>query len=103
MAVTENDVKHVALLSRLVVPEDRLPPLVRELNAILDHMAVLADVPVDMHAPDTRPGMRLRDDVVNPAPMVRPFNSFAPETRDNFILVPRLDTHGDSADEQGTP
>lgn len=103
MAVSDDDVKHVAMLARLAVPAERLPALVRELNTILDHMAVLADVPVDHHATDSRPGMRLRADVVDPAPMVRPFTSFAPDTRDNFLIVPRLDTHGDAADAETTP
>jgi aspartyl-tRNA(Asn)/glutamyl-tRNA(Gln) amidotransferase subunit C len=103
VAVTPDDVKHVALLARLAVAEDRLPTLVRELNTILEHMAVLQDVPVDADAPDERAGMRLRDDIVAPAPMVRPFTTFAPDTRDNLILVPRLDTHDDAGEAGVTP
>ncbi|MCU0618590.1 MAG: Asp-tRNA(Asn)/Glu-tRNA(Gln) amidotransferase subunit GatC [Gemmatimonadaceae bacterium] len=101
MAVSEADVRHVAALARLALDEARIPALVRELNTILDHMAVLADVPTDGADDDERAPMRLRDDVVDPAPMVRPLESFAPSTRDGFLLVPRLDTHGHLGGEEG--
>jgi aspartyl-tRNA(Asn)/glutamyl-tRNA(Gln) amidotransferase subunit C len=38
MAVTFDDVRHIASLARLSVSEERLPALVGELNAILAHM-----------------------------------------------------------------
>ena len=46
MAVSEADVLHVAALARLAMPAERVAALVRELNGILDHMAVLETVDV---------------------------------------------------------
>ncbi|MCU0626143.1 MAG: aspartyl/glutamyl-tRNA amidotransferase subunit C [Gemmatimonadaceae bacterium] len=91
----------MAALSRIALDDARLPALVRELNTILDHMAVLNGVPNDGADDDDRAPMRLRADVVDPAPMVRPMESFAPATRDHFLLVPRLDTHGHLGGEEG--
>ena len=44
MAVTHDDVRHVAELARLAVDEARLDHLVVELNGILGHMDALAQV-----------------------------------------------------------
>ena len=44
MAVSEDDVRHVAALARLGIEESRIPSLVRELNGILDHMEELESV-----------------------------------------------------------
>ena len=102
MAVTEADVRHVAALARIALDDARVPALVRELNTILDHMAVLEALPRDGADDDDRAPMRLRDDVVDPAPMVRGLEAFAPAVRDGFLTVPRLDTHGHlGAGEEG--
>jgi aspartyl-tRNA(Asn)/glutamyl-tRNA(Gln) amidotransferase subunit C len=97
MAVSAEDVRHIAALSRLSLAEDRVPALVGELNRILEHMDVLqqADVRgIDPDAPTTDSGP-LRDDRVAPLPLAHPRESFAPESRDGFFLVPRLATHAD--------
>ena len=99
MAVTPNDVRHIAQLARLGVAEDRLPALVTQLNGILEHMQVLSEVnvPTDALSSDAGPGMPLRDDESNPIPLERGRDAFAPAMRDGFFLVPRLATHGASA------
>jgi aspartyl-tRNA(Asn)/glutamyl-tRNA(Gln) amidotransferase subunit C len=93
MAVTDADVLHVAALARLAMPAERVPALVRELNGILDHMAVLESVDVSSVGDDVRSAMPRRDDVVAPVPLARPLAEFAPAPRDGFLLVPRLSTH----------
>jgi Asp-tRNA(Asn)/Glu-tRNA(Gln) amidotransferase C subunit len=45
--------------------------------------------------------MPLRDDVVAPVQLTRPLADFAPKVRDGFILVPRLATHEDAAEDAG--
>lgn len=97
MSVTRDDVKHVAALARLAIPEERVPELVAQLNGILAHMDVLRDVdvsgaPIDGATSESTP---LRADVVAPIPLARPREAFAPEMRDGFFLVPRLATHED--------
>ena len=44
MAVTEQDLRHVAALARLGLTPERVPALLSELNGILAHMDVLARV-----------------------------------------------------------
>jgi aspartyl-tRNA(Asn)/glutamyl-tRNA(Gln) amidotransferase subunit C len=99
MAVTREDVLHVASLARLALDEASVPRLVNELNGILEHMEVLQKV-------DTTgvtgaegvgdAGMPLRTDAGPPYPLAHPREQFAPEMRDGFFLVPRLSTHQDA-------
>jgi len=44
VAVTEQDVLHIATLARLGLPAERVGAIVGELNRILEHMAVLQEV-----------------------------------------------------------
>ncbi len=101
MAVSDADVLHVAALARLAIPVERVPALVRELNGILDHMAVLETVDVSTVVEDARAPMPRRDDVVAPIPLARPLASFAPAPRDGFLLVPRLSTHSQLGASEG--
>jgi aspartyl-tRNA(Asn)/glutamyl-tRNA(Gln) amidotransferase subunit C len=99
MAVTFDDVRHIAALARLGVDDARLPALAAELNAILGHMEVLqkvdvSSVPADIV--DGVPAMPLRADAGPQVPLARPRQDFAPEMRDGFFLVPRLATHEDA-------
>ena len=93
MAVSDADVLHVAALARLAMPTERVPALVRELNGILDHMAVLETVDISSVGDDARTPMPRRTDAIAPVPLVRPLADFAPAPRDGFLLVPRLSTH----------
>lgn len=98
MAVTRDDVMHIAALARLAIDEQRVPELVDQLNAILGHMDVLQRV--ETHgAATTAPGlehMPLADDAGPAIPLHHPLQSIAPEMRDGFFLVPRLATHDDA-------
>ncbi|MEP6764135.1 MAG: Asp-tRNA(Asn)/Glu-tRNA(Gln) amidotransferase subunit GatC [Gemmatimonadaceae bacterium] len=107
MSVSEKDVRHIASLARLAIPAKRIPTLVDELNHILIHMDVLqrADLSaLDENTPAVA-GMPLRPDVPGSVPLERRREDFAPQMRDGFFLVPRLDTHGtsgSSADEDAS-
>lgn len=100
MSVTREDVRHIARLARLEVGEDRIDALTTELAAILDHMRVLEGVDTASSDPSAADDNRtpLRRDVGPPVPMATPVESFAPEMRDGFFLVPRLATHGDETE-----
>ena len=103
MRVTFDDVRHIAALARLGVPDDRLPVLANELSQILDHMSVLQSVkvggnPADSPAQEEQGGMPLRADGGVQYPLAAPRESFAPSVRDGFFLVPRLATHEDEAE-----
>jgi aspartyl-tRNA(Asn)/glutamyl-tRNA(Gln) amidotransferase subunit C len=101
MAVTRDDVRHVAGLARLGISDDALETYVAQLNGILAHMEVLAKVPTVGAEAAAEQGMPLRDDVVAPVQLTRPLADFAPKVRDGFILVPRLATHEDAAEDAG--
>ena len=101
MAVSDADVLHVAALARLALPAAKVPGLVRELNGILAHMAVLETVDVSSVGDDARAAMPRREDVVNPVPLQRPLADFAPAPRDGFLLVPRLSTHSQLGASEG--
>jgi aspartyl-tRNA(Asn)/glutamyl-tRNA(Gln) amidotransferase subunit C len=95
MSVSRDDVRHIAALARIGLPESRIDALVKELSGILDHMDVLAKVDTST-APATDAGpMPLAPDEPRPVALNRPKETFAPETRDGFFLVPRLATHED--------
>jgi aspartyl-tRNA(Asn)/glutamyl-tRNA(Gln) amidotransferase subunit C len=98
MAVTREDLLHVAALARIALDEASIPRLVRELNGILEHMEVLQRVDTTgvMGAEAVGDaGMPLRPDGGMPYPLTHPRDVFAPETRDGFFMVPRLATHED--------
>jgi aspartyl-tRNA(Asn)/glutamyl-tRNA(Gln) amidotransferase subunit C len=98
MAVTFDDVRHIAALARLGVPDDRLPVLAKELSSILGHMDVLQSVPLDPGTAPDAPGMPLREDGGTQYPLYHTRESFAPAMRDGFFLVPRLATHEDEGE-----
>jgi len=96
MAVTRDDVRHVASLARLGLTADALTAYVGELNTILDHMDVLSRVETE----DVEPvggvgaaGAPLRSDENKPIELARPIADFAPKSKDGFFLVPRLSSH----------
>lgn len=101
MAVSEEDVRHVAALARVALEPERVRLLASELNGILSHMEALAGVDtaaIDLHAREDDQGMALRDDTGPQLPLARTREEFAPEARDGFFLVPRLATHEDAAE-----
>ena len=104
MAVTRDDVAHVAELARLALDEARVDELVGQLNGILEHMDVLRQVDtkgVEATAGIGESGMPLRPDEGPAIPLERPRESFAPAMRDGFFLVPRISTHEDAVEDEG--
>jgi aspartyl-tRNA(Asn)/glutamyl-tRNA(Gln) amidotransferase subunit C len=102
MAVSRDDVRHIAGLARIGVPEERIDALVQELNGILLHMDELQRVPsagaADV-AQAAREGMPLRADAPPSVALARAREEFAPKMTLGFFLVPRLDTHEDAGEE----
>ena len=96
MAITRDDVKHVATLARLGLSDERAARFTDQLNTILQHMEVLSKVdtgrlePVVGIGADSAP---LQEDRGPPISLETPIESFAPELRDGLFLVPRLSTH----------
>lgn len=102
MAVSEDEVRHVATLARLGLDPARIPTIAAELNGILAHMDVLTKVDTSAVGPITgigAAGTPLRVDGGNQIPLARPREAFAPAMREGFLLVPRLATHEDAGAE----
>lgn len=96
MAVSLDDVRHVALLARLGLTDARALALAAELNSILEHMDVLSRVDTDGIEPVAgigAAGTPLCPDEGPPIPLATGIDAFAPRTADGFLLVPRLSTH----------
>jgi aspartyl-tRNA(Asn)/glutamyl-tRNA(Gln) amidotransferase subunit C len=101
VAVTEQDVRHVAALARLGLEPERVPTLVQELNGILRHMQALTKVGTKVEPVEGigAGGMPLRADAGPAYALERAREEFAPSMRDGFFLVPRLATHTDAASD----
>jgi aspartyl-tRNA(Asn)/glutamyl-tRNA(Gln) amidotransferase subunit C len=102
VAVTLDDVRHIAMLARLGLSDQRATKLMAELNTILEHMQALSKVDtvgLEETAAVGTTGMWLRPDQGPKIPLERPPESFAPEMRGGFLLVPRLATHEDTEEE----
>ena len=101
MAITHDDVRHVAELARLAVDASRLDHLTGELNGILAHMEVLSQVKtteIEQTISAPTESTPLRSDSSGPLKLESPREDFAPSTRDQFFIVPRLATHEDSSE-----
>jgi aspartyl-tRNA(Asn)/glutamyl-tRNA(Gln) amidotransferase subunit C len=101
VAVTRDDVLHIAELARLGIDAARAEALTIELSAILSHMEVLSQV--DTSAVATTAGVGaggtpLRPDVGVLGVSSAALASIAPAMRDGFFIVPRLATHEDSSE-----
>jgi aspartyl-tRNA(Asn)/glutamyl-tRNA(Gln) amidotransferase subunit C len=99
VAISIDDVHHIARLARLGVTDERAESLVRELNTILEHMDVLSRVDtagVQEVSGVGAAGLPLRPDVGPQIPLGRSREEFAPRMTDGFFLVPRLATHDDA-------
>jgi aspartyl-tRNA(Asn)/glutamyl-tRNA(Gln) amidotransferase subunit C len=102
MAVTHDDVRHVAELARVAVDQERLDHIVAELNGILAHMDELAQVDttdVEQTITKAAESTPLRSDSSGPLMLESPREGFAPSMRDGFFLVPRLATHEATAED----
>jgi aspartyl-tRNA(Asn)/glutamyl-tRNA(Gln) amidotransferase subunit C len=101
MTIRPDDVRHIAHLARLAVDDERLESIARELSSILDHMEALQEVETEGLPAVSgvgAGGTPLRDDTGPSVKLERPPESFAPEMRDGFFIVPRLATHEDDAE-----
>jgi aspartyl-tRNA(Asn)/glutamyl-tRNA(Gln) amidotransferase subunit C len=96
VAVTIDDVRHIASLARLGLSDPRAAAIVNELNTILAHMDELGKVNttgVQEAIGVGAEGLPVRKDVGPPFPLERSLDAFAPSLREGFFLVPRLSTH----------
>lgn len=91
MAVTRDDVLHVAALARLQLDEAALERLGHELNDILAYVDQLQQVDTEDVEPTAHPfaeAAPLREDAVRAGDWTETLLANAPERQDRFFVVP---------------
>ncbi|HTQ14724.1 MAG TPA: Asp-tRNA(Asn)/Glu-tRNA(Gln) amidotransferase subunit GatC [Rhizomicrobium sp.] len=93
MSVDKDTVCRIARLARIALPEDRVAPMEGELNGILKWVEQLNEVDVTGVEPMTSvvaQSLRMREDVVTAGADAPAIVANAPESEDNFFLVPKV-------------
>ena len=93
MAVDKDTVRRIAKLARLALEEERVEPMVQELNGILNWVEQLKEVNVDGVAPLTsvvEQRLKMRDDVVTDGNVADALMVNAPGGEDHFFIVPKV-------------
>lgn len=93
MSLTHDDVKKIAHLARLSLPEAQIDDYAQRLSGILDMVAKLQEAPTQGIAPMAHPldaTQRLREDAVTESNQRDAYQQIAPETEDGLYLVPKV-------------
>ena len=93
MSVDKDTVRRIAKLARLALAEDRVAPMVDELNGILRWVEQLEDVDIADIAPMTcvvAQKLKMRDDVVTDGGNAAAITANAPLSEDHFFIVPKV-------------
>lgn len=91
MAITREQVLHVARLARLALAEDEIERFQKQLSAILDAVGTVAELDLTDVEPTSHPldlVNVLEDDVPRPSLSVEEAFSNAPDAEDGFFGVP---------------
>ena len=94
----EDEVRRLAELARLELSDDEVRRLAGELGDLLDDLRRLGEVEVDLPEAPEEEGVRLRPDAPSAEPLARRPETFAPEWRDGFFVLPRIE----AMDDEGT-
>ena len=93
MSVDADTVRRIAHLARVAVPESDVEHLRGELNAILAFVEQLQEVNIDGIEPMTSVtpmAMKKRADAVTDGSIADDIVKNAPQSHDNFFLVPKV-------------
>jgi aspartyl-tRNA(Asn)/glutamyl-tRNA(Gln) amidotransferase subunit C len=93
MSVDADTVRRIAHLARIAVPENEIAHLQGELNAMLAFVEQLQEVNVEGVEPMTSVtpmAMKKRHDVVTAGGDAEAVLKNAPQSADNFFLVPKV-------------
>lgn len=92
MSVTKDDVRKIARLSRIAVPEDQLETLAEDLSGIMGWIEQLNEVDIDGVEPMTSvvaAKLPMREDVVTDGNIQDQVLSNAPKSDEGFFVVPK--------------
>ncbi len=93
MSVDRDTVRRIARLARIALPEERVGAMEKELNGILRWVEQLQEVNVEGVQPMTSvvaQKLKMRDDVVTEGDQAEAVVANAPQSEDNFFLVPKV-------------
>ncbi len=93
MSVDKAIVRRIAKLARIAVPEERVEPMMIELNGILGWIEQLQEVDVEGVEPMTSVvvhKLKMREDVVTAGGDAAAIVANAPQSDDNFFVVPQV-------------
>jgi aspartyl-tRNA(Asn)/glutamyl-tRNA(Gln) amidotransferase subunit C len=93
MSVDKDTVRRIARLARIKVAEDRLDPMAGELNGIFQWVEMLNEVNVEGVSPMTSvvaQKLRWRKDEVTDGEVADGLMRNAPESEENFFVVPKV-------------
>ncbi|MDF1873937.1 Asp-tRNA(Asn)/Glu-tRNA(Gln) amidotransferase subunit GatC [Vannielia sp.] len=93
MSIDIETARRVAHLARIAVPEDELPALAGEFNAILGFIEQLSEVDVEGVEPMvsvTPQRLKRRQDVVTDGGQQEAILANAPDAREGFFAVPKV-------------
>jgi aspartyl-tRNA(Asn)/glutamyl-tRNA(Gln) amidotransferase subunit C len=93
MSVDADTVRRIARLARIAVAEDEVEHLKDDINAMLDFVEQLQEVNVEGVEPMTSVApmaMKQRHDAVSDGNDVEAVLKNAPQSDDNFFLVPKV-------------
>lgn len=93
MAVDKDTVRRIARLARMKLEEERVEPMMGELNGILSWIEQLEEVNVDGVEPMTSAvahSLKMREDVVTEPNNAEALMVNAPGGEDNFFVVPKV-------------
>jgi aspartyl-tRNA(Asn)/glutamyl-tRNA(Gln) amidotransferase subunit C len=93
MSVDKDTVRRIAKLARIALEEERVEPMVQELNGILAWVEQLEEVDVEGVAPLTSvvaQKLKMREDVVTDGGDADAVTANAPLGEDHFFVVPKV-------------
>jgi aspartyl-tRNA(Asn)/glutamyl-tRNA(Gln) amidotransferase subunit C len=93
MSVDQDTVRRIARLARIALAEDRIEPMMNELNGILTWVEQLGEVDVAGVPPMTsvvEQRLKMRDDVVTEGGDAAALMFNAPHAEDHFFVVPKV-------------
>ncbi len=93
MSVDKDTVRRIARLARIALEEERVEPMVNELNGIFAWVEQLGEVNVEGIEPMTSvvaQKLKMRDDKVTAGGDAAAIIANAPVSEDNFFVVPKV-------------
>ena len=93
MALTKEDVEHIAHLARLEVSDDEIAEYVAKLSGIIDFVAQLGELETADVEPMAHPldmSQRLREDSVTEQDHRKALQRNAADVDDGYYIVPRV-------------